>query len=129
MLLTEEERGELSRRHGVWVSEACDKCGKPILDSVTWTRRGKPEVFCSQVCRDGVAHTPGECELCGTVLDGKRRGTRFCGSKCRKRFVRDPHKVGDGRNIADTDLADSTGYEAQKVGVAMSVSPRPHVTL
>ena len=92
MLLNETERVVL-RERGIVVFEKCDRCGKPILESFTWTFAGKPEVYCSQLCRDGVARTPGKCQYCRSSLDGKRRGTRFCNAKCRMRFVRDAQQV------------------------------------
>lgn len=123
MRLTEEQSRDLLRRHGVWIKERCDRCGKAILKSYTWTRQGQPEVYCLQVFRDGVARTPGKCDYCGAVLEGKRRWTRFCGERCRKRFVRDPQRVQDSPNIADSGLVESSTCEPQNRGVAIPVSP------
>lgn len=116
MLLNEDERA-LLRARGVIVFEKCDACGNPITQSFVWKFAGKPETYCSQVCRDGVARTPGKCEYCGASLEGKRRGTRFCGSKCRMRFIRshpdgrdvaNPAQVEETPNIGNSDLAVSS---------------------
>ncbi len=119
MLLTNEQSAKIWRTHGAWVREACDKCGKVILDSVTWTIRGEPGVYCSQVCRDGFAEAYGKCRQCGASLAGKKRGTEFCDAKCRKRFVRDGRNVEDHRKIADSDLTKSAAYGAQKGRVSI----------
>ena len=99
MLLTEAERALLRERRIV-VFEKCDTCRKPILESFTWTFAGKPEVYCSQLCRDGVARTPGKCEWCGASLEEKKRGTKFCAKKCRMRFIRaNPAPDADLRQV------------------------------
>jgi len=51
MRLTEEQSGALLAKHGVYVTEACDKCGQ-ILGPVPFTRFREPGVWCSRECRD-----------------------------------------------------------------------------
>jgi hypothetical protein len=51
-LTVEQSRAGLDS-HGVYLTEACDHCGK-LLGAVPWTRRGEPGEWCSQECRDGV---------------------------------------------------------------------------
>jgi hypothetical protein len=54
MRLTREQSEKLLRERGIWITEACDKCGK-LLGAVRWTRRGEPGEWCSAECRDGIA--------------------------------------------------------------------------
>jgi hypothetical protein len=50
--LTEEQSRALLAKHGVYVMEACDQCGK-ILGHVRFTRFGQSGEWCSRECRDG----------------------------------------------------------------------------
>jgi hypothetical protein len=52
MRLTREQSQKLLPERGIWIAEACDKCGK-LLGSVRWTCRGEPGEWCSTQCRDG----------------------------------------------------------------------------
>lgn len=54
MKLTREQSKKLLQDRGIWLTEACDKCGK-LLGSVRWTRRGEPGEWCSAECRDGIS--------------------------------------------------------------------------
>ena len=54
MRLNERQILALQRNHGVWVAEACDRCGR-LLGSIRYTRRGEPGEWCSETCRDGSA--------------------------------------------------------------------------
>lgn len=56
MKLTREQSKKLLQERGIWITEACDKCGK-LLGSVRWTRRGEPGEWCSAECRDGISLT------------------------------------------------------------------------
>ena len=54
MRLTIQQSRELLEKHGVYVSEACDRCGQ-LLDAVRFTRRGETGEWCSRECRgDGI---------------------------------------------------------------------------
>jgi hypothetical protein len=53
MRLTETQSRELLQKHGVYVTEVCDKCGKP-LGHVRFTHFGQKGEWCSRECRDGV---------------------------------------------------------------------------
>jgi len=53
MRLTETQSRALLAKHGVYVTEVCDACGK-ILGHVRFTRYGEPGEWCSRECRDGV---------------------------------------------------------------------------
>jgi hypothetical protein len=107
MQLTEAQSRKLLQTHGVYVSEACDRCGQ-ILGHVRYTRRNQSGEWCSRACRDGVDHNPGMCQGCGTSLVGKRRGAIYCDRTCRMRKVR--KEVRSGTNIVNTPI--------QKTGVA-----------
>jgi hypothetical protein len=109
MKLIREQSQKLLRECGVWITEACDKCGK-LLGPVRWTVRGESGAWCSRKCRDGVDHQPGVCRGCGTTLAGKRRGTMYCGRTCRMRKVR--KEVQDRANIVNTPIQDKGLTEA-----------------
>ena len=120
MLLNEAERA-LLRERGIVVFEKCDTCGKPLMESFCWKFAGKPEVYCSQVCRNGVPRTPGKCAWCQAPLEGKRRSAQFCGKKCRMRHVRantapvaDLQQGKDSSNIGNGALVESETCEARK---------------
>jgi len=73
------------RQRGVYVTEACDRCGR-IFGPVRYTRADDAGAWCSRQCRDGAdSHAPGTCWSCGASLTGLRRSTRFCSATCRKR--------------------------------------------
>jgi hypothetical protein len=83
---------------GLYITEKCDGCGKILNQTVRYTISGKPEVYCSAVCRDLVFFgdrqevmkraTPGKCAYCGGSLKGKKRGSIFCDDPCRKAHSR-----------------------------------------
>jgi len=50
MMLREELRRRLLEHRGIYVTEACDKCGK-LLTWVRYTRKGDTGVWCSRECR------------------------------------------------------------------------------
>ena len=100
MRLTETQSRELLRTHSVYAKEACDRCGK-VLGRIRYTRRDEPGEWCSRWCRDGVDRKPGACESCGTTLEAKRKGARFCSDVCRKR-----RRVHDIPNIPERPIAD-----------------------
>jgi hypothetical protein len=85
MHLSTEQSYALFEKHGCYVTEVCDKCGK-ILGPVRFTRKDDTGVWCSRECRDGAeAHAPGTCKGCGGKLPaGKRRGSLYCDDACRK---------------------------------------------
>jgi hypothetical protein len=56
MMLREELRRRLLEDRGIYVKEACDKCGQ-LFGSVCYTRRGDSGVWCSRECR-GDAERP-----------------------------------------------------------------------
>jgi len=54
MNLTREQSQKLLQERGIWVTDACDKCGQ-LLGAVRRTRRGEPGEWCSAPCRDGTS--------------------------------------------------------------------------
>jgi len=100
MQLTEMQSRKLLRTHGVYVTCACDRCGK-ILGAVRYTRRDEPGEWCSEVCRDGFERKAGVCQHCGTSLNGKRKQAKYCSDVCRKR-----QQVRDRANNPETPIAD-----------------------
>ena len=95
------------RAQGLYVTEKCDQCGKPLNQSLRYTISGMPGVFCSAACRELIffrdrreakKHSaPGRCAYCGGSLRHKKRGALFCGDKCRKRASR----TGTGERTAE----------------------------
>jgi hypothetical protein len=73
------------RERGVYVTEACDRCGR-VLGSVRYTKAGVSGVWCSRQCRDGAhTHAPGTCRACRARLpEGKRRGAKYCDDACKQ---------------------------------------------
>lgn len=113
MRLTNAEVEYIKKRWGLFVKERCDQCMKPLNQAHRYTNTGKPQVYCSQECRDGVRITEGTCAYCQGQLEGKRRGSLFCNDRCRKRFaranptsplVRDRVKDAASPNNADNGL-------------------------
>jgi hypothetical protein len=52
--LTVERSRAVLESHWVYLTEACDTCGK-LLGAVRYTRRGESGAWCSGICRDGEA--------------------------------------------------------------------------
>ena len=91
MKLTRNQSEKLLHERGIWITEACDKCGQ-LLGSVRWTRKEERGEWCSAECRDGIrvalkANTRC-CRECGVVLEGKRADSEFCAPAHRMRFNR-----------------------------------------
>src|SRR5690348_2574832 len=117
MMLREELRRRLLADRGVYVTEACDKCGQ-LLGPVRYTRKGESGVWCSRECRDGKeAHTPGTCKFCKAELPaGKRKGSGFCDDTCRqaaRRANRDKRRSLAGK-LSVTNPFIGAGFEAPK---------------
>jgi len=82
------------RSQGLYITEKCDACGKLLNLTVCYTIAGRPEVYCSSICRDTTLFndlhqakkhaTPGKCAYCGGRLTWKKRGSLFCDDTCRK---------------------------------------------
>jgi len=111
----------LVRSLGLYVTEKCDGdgCGTLLNRSWHYTIFGKPETYCSCVCRDAVffgnrreaeKHArPGRCAYCDASLNGKKRGSLYCDETCRKAHARKVQVPGDAANqkIPDADAIES----------------------
>ena len=85
------------RAQGLFLTEKCDGCGRALNQTFRYTIAGRPETFCSALCRDHAFFgdryeaqkhsTPGKCVYCRAALEGKRRGALYCDEICRKRAV------------------------------------------
>jgi hypothetical protein len=84
MILSAPLKVRLLQEHGIFATESCDRCGQ-LLGAARFTRAGDPGVWCSRKCRDGIAHACRVCQICGALLNGKRRGAMYCSDRCRKR--------------------------------------------
>jgi hypothetical protein len=111
MQKNQKQAREAWRTHGVYLTEACDACGR-LLGPVRFTHRGGSGVWCSRACRDGVDHSPIVCRGCGSSLIGKRKDSMYCHRTCRMRAVR--KQVQDSANIVNTPI--------QNTGVADAIS-------
>jgi hypothetical protein len=111
MQLNQEQIRQLLRTHGVYLNQACDRCGA-ILGAVRWTIRNEQGEWCSQKCRDGVDYEVGVCRGCGTSMIGKRKGAIYCDRTCRMRSVR--RQVRDSANIVNAPI--------QNTGLANAIS-------
>jgi hypothetical protein len=85
MIIPQELRTRLQDQHGIYVTEACDRCGQ-VLGPVRFTRFGDSGVWCSRQCRDGMStREPKACYHCRARLpEGKRRGAIFCDAACKQ---------------------------------------------
>lgn len=68
MLLTETQSRKALDEHGMYVTEACDKCGK-LLGCVRYTHRRQTGEWCSELCRDGPIES-------GQARQTRRKGGR-----------------------------------------------------
>ena len=118
MRLTTAQSEQLLERHGIWVTAACDECGK-LLGAVRWTRRGEPGEWCSALCRDGVKaerarRRGGRPRL---NLSAKGRESR------RRKQVRDAverHRLGVIKNCPQPNGTEGLTDEILSVGYAPS---------
>jgi hypothetical protein len=84
MKLTTQQAYALLEKHGCYITEICDTCGKGI-GPVRFTRKDDPGVWCSRECRNGKeARLTGHCRRCGAALNSKRQGAKWCNENCRK---------------------------------------------
>jgi len=105
MKLVKEQSQKLLRDHGIWVTEACDRCGQ-LLGAVRWSRKGEPGEWCSKSCRDGITagvskSNSKSCLECGVKLDGKRADAEFCSRTHMMRYRRrELSRTGQKREIS-----------------------------
>lgn len=122
------------RSQGLRITEKCDACGKLLNQTIRFTITGKPEVYCSPICRDnaffGDRHeakkraTPGRCTYCGGSLKGKKRGSMFCDDACRKAHSRKIQRM----TTAELEKSRTPTQSNQAVGDAKSVESGDCIT-
>ena len=84
MKLSQEQRQELLRERGIWVTEACDRC-RQLLGSVRYTFRGQKGEWCSELCRDGEESKIPVLSRLRRIIEGQaQRDAKWCNT-CRKR--------------------------------------------
>ena len=105
MKLTTAELASV-RAQGLYITEKCDGCGKLLNQTFRYMIAGKPEVYCSAVCRDWVyfgdryetrTQAPSAGKPAGTLrkrqqcdqefTDGRGKGL-YCSGRCRLRAYR-----------------------------------------
>jgi hypothetical protein len=131
MKLSQEQSKRLLQERGIWITEACDKCGR-LLGSVRWTRRGEPGEWCSAACRDEVSHGERKadsktCRECGVALTGKRADSEFCDEAHSKRYRRrEQSKTAHNREIIpDTPIGKQGPADAQNGGSTNTITRPP----
>src|SRR5580692_10923044 len=103
MKLTREQSQKLLQERGIWITNACDKCGQ-LLGAVRWTRKGEPGEWCSAECRDGVkAKTKVPVAMAREVICRKRNGARPAGRP--KKHANDAEKQRSYRSRLKNVLA------------------------
>lgn len=138
MNLTAAEHASV-RILGLFLTEKCDGCEKALNQTFRYTIAGRPEVFCSALCRDTAFFvngrearkhsTPGRCAYCKGTLQGKRRGALYCDEICKKRAAR----AGRGESAAGPKLTGTPVQSNQPVanpktaqqGNRIAGGPRP----
>jgi len=124
----------LVRAQGLYITEKCDACGKLLNQTFRYTIAGKPQVYCSAVCRDltffgdpqeAKKHsTPGKCLYCGGTLEGKRRGALYCDEKCKKRAAR----TGRAQSTAEPQITGTLPQLNQRVANPKTVEQGNRIT-
>jgi hypothetical protein len=126
MRLTAKQGYALLDKHGSFITEICDACGKGI-GPIRFTRRGDSEVWCSRECRDGAdAREPGTCRLCRSRLpEAKKRGALFCDDACRKAAQRENGKQQTPRTpeLSRTKPSIYAGFSSGKRPAGISGCP------
>src|SRR5580704_8248650 len=127
MKLSREQSQKLLQERGIWITNACDKCGQ-LLGAVRWTRRGEPGEWCSAECRDGIKISRSKpssktCLECGVTLEGKRADSEFCSDVHRKRFAKSS-TARKRQFIAETPIGKQGLTNAQNGG-SMNTLSRP----
>jgi len=126
MKLTAQQAYALLEKHGCYITEICDRCGKGI-GPVRFTRRDDSGVWCSRECRDGKkATTPiadsRTCLECGVRLKGKRADSQFCSDAHKMRYHRQAAKSStsqNGGNSRNMPIQNTSLTDAQNPGPAL----------
>lgn len=107
MKLTETQSKKLLHERGIWITSACDGCGR-LLGAVRWDRRGEPGEWCSAECRDGIKlerPTSASVELAAATSTKPQRrvGSRRSGRP--KRYATNAEKQRSYRGRLRSGLA------------------------
>jgi hypothetical protein len=115
------------RERGVYVTEACDRCGR-VLGPVRYMKAGDSGAWCSRQCRDGAhAHVPGTCRACGARLpEGKRRGAKYCEGACKQSAHRSRADVrpSETPRLSVTDASICAVFSSSERAVRPAGHPR-----
>ena len=129
MNLTREQSQELLRERGIWVTEACDKCGR-LLGAVRYTRKCEPGEWCSTECREGISvSTPTlkadakKCLECRVPLQGKRSDSEFCSRTHLMRHRRKTQTRQNCGNSGNTPIGNQ-GLTGAENGESTNAIPR-----
>lgn len=100
MRLSEAQSRELLQKHGVYVTEVCDKCGK-ILGHIRFTRFGEKGECCSRKCRDGnekiAVPKSGRPRKYKTVVERQKANARYQRNYRQRQTFRDVRKTPSHR--------------------------------
>jgi hypothetical protein len=77
MKLSREQSRQLLHERGIWITNACDRCGQ-LLGAIRWRRKDEEGEWCSAECRDGKARKA-PVAVTREVVRSKRIGTRAAG--------------------------------------------------
>jgi len=132
MKLTKEQSQKFLQERGIWVTNACDKCGQ-LLGSVSWTRKGEPGEWCSALCRDGVSprarkESSKTCRECGASLNGKRSDSDFCSRTHLMRHRRKSRITKNSEIIGNTPIG-KQGLTGARNGDSMNTLTRAREAL
>jgi endogenous inhibitor of DNA gyrase (YacG/DUF329 family) len=112
----------------LYITEKCDGCGKLLNQTFRYAIAGRPEVYCSQPCRDRVQFgdrhwsrrtKPQEavqCAYCGSPIVGKRADSGFCSSRCKQAKWRIAEKARKSAASRNTGLVLSSACGDEKSG-------------
>jgi hypothetical protein len=117
------------RALGLFLTEKCDGCAKALNQTFRYTIAGRPQVFCSALCRDTVFFadgrearkhsTPGKCVYCRASLNGKRRGALYCDEICRKRAA----GAGKAERTRESEITRTPTQRSQRLRDQEKVTP------
>jgi hypothetical protein len=133
MKLTARQAYELLEKHGSYITEICNRCGKGI-GPVRFTRKDDPGIWCSRECRDGKeARQPATCRHCRAVLPkAKRRGAAFCDDACKQAAYRSKPALQSPRTarLSVTNRSISAAFSSEKTTAGGPGLPGgiPHVS-
>jgi len=114
MLLPIELRLQLQADRDVYVTEACDRCGK-LLGSLRFARRDEAGAWCSRECRDGVEAAQKRIASRG----GRPRKYKNNAEKCRAHRNRIENLLTDTKPIS-TPLI-TNGLQTQNQALAIPI--------